>query len=562
MTALNWNSCQLTHGWQRGVTAFFHGLGMTEADFDKPQVGIGVPLLEGNLCNVHAYDLGRKVAEGCREAGLLGFLFGTPGVSDNLTQGLEGGGASLVSRNLIANSAECVVTAHCYDAMVGLHHCDKNGPGFAMALARMNYPGLILSGGSILPGCYRGKDVTILDVYDSQAAASVGAIPQSEADEIRRVACPGPGGCGIAASFNTWGLALESIGLMPPQSSSIPAIDVAKQQDCFNAGGLIRNLLEKQIRPRDILTRKAFENAATMIATAGGSTNAVLHLLALAREAQIDFTLQDLQIILKKTPVMCSFAPRGTKTMVDLHKLGGTSVLMKHLIRAGLIDGRCLTVTGRSLAENVTSASAVSANNDLIAPPDAPFKSFADMQVCFGNLAPDGIVFKVSSLSDPRFRGPAICFETGKQVSDAVEQRRIQPGSVIVLRNLGPVASGMPEVVLAASALSVPELNGKVALISDTRVSGISHGAIGVHCAPEAAVGGPIAFVRDGDEISFDLLAGSITLHVTEEQLAHRRQAWKAPVIRHARGYMADFAATVAQANHGCVSRAMYPACD
>ena len=564
MNALNWNSRQLTHGWQRGVTSFFYGLGMTESDFDKPQVGIGIPLLEGNLCNLHAYELGRKVAEGCRAAGMLGFPFGTPAVSDNLVQGLEGGGASLVSRNLIANSAECVVTAHCYDAMVGLHHCDKNGPGFAMALARMNYPGLILSGGSIQPGRYRGRDVTILDVYDSQAAASVGAIPQSEADEICRVACPGPGGCGIAASFNTWGLAMEAIGLMPPQSSSIPAIDDAKREDCLNAGPLVRGLLERQIRTRDILTRRAFENAAATIAAAGGSTNAVLHLLALAHEAEVDFTLTDLQVLLKKTPVLCSFAPRGTKTMVDLHKLGGTSVLLKHLLRAGVLDGSCLTVTGRSIAENVASArdapaSGTSNGQDLLAPLDAPFKSFADMQVCFGNLAPDGIVFKVSSLSEPRFRGPAICFQSGREVSEAVEQRRIRPGHVIVLRYQGPVAAGMPEVVLAASALSVPELNGKVALISDTRVSGISHGAMGIHCAPEAAVGGPIALVHDGDEISFDLLPGTITLHVSDEVLGRRRQAWQAPTIKHARGYLADFAATVAQANHGCVSKAFYP---
>lgn len=558
MPDLNWNSRQLTRGWQRGVAAFFYGLGMTEADFDKPQVGIGIPLLEGNLCNVHAYDLGRFVAEGCRKAGLLGFPFGTPGVSDNLTQGLEGGSASLVSRNLIANSAECVVTAHCYDAMIGLHHCDKNGPGFAMALARMNYPGLILSGGSIHPGCYQGRDISILDVYDSQAAASVGAIPQSEADDIRRLACPGPGGCGIAASFNTWGMCLEAIGLMPPQSSSTPAIDPAKQTECLSAGDLVRHLLEMQIRPRDILTRQAFMNAATMIAAVGGSTNGVIHLLALAREAEINFGLQDFQEVFRRTPVMCNFAPRGSRTMVDLHKLGGTSVLLKHFVRAGLLDGSCLTVTGKSIAENVSGAAEPPAGQDLIAPAEAPFKPFADMQVCFGNLAPDGIVFKVSSLSEPRFRGPAICFESGRAVSEAVEQRRIKPGSVIVLRNLGPVAMGMPEVVLAASALSVPELNGKVALISDTRISGISHGAIGVHCAPEAAVGGPIGLVQDGDHISFDLPTGAATLHISDEELGRRKSEWKAQPRHYIRGYLADFAATVSQANHGCVSTALH----
>jgi dihydroxy-acid dehydratase len=555
MPPLNWNSRQVTHGWQRGVTAFFYGLGMTEADFDRPQVGIGVPLLDGNLCNVHAYELARRVAQGCRDAGMIGFPFGTPAVSDNLTQGLEGGGASLVSRNLIANSAECVVTAHCYDAMVGLHHCDKNGPGFAMALARMNYPGLILSGGTILPGRHRGRDVTILDVYDSRAKAAVGAMSEEEADEILRVACPGPGGCGIAASFNTWSIALEALGLMPPQSSSIPAVDEAKRADALGAGRLVRGLLEQGIRPRDILTRRAFEDAAATVAAIGGSTNAVLHLLALAREAEVDFTLRDMQGILRRTPVLCSFAPRGTRTMVDLHRLGGTAVLMKHLVRAGIVDGGRLTVTGRSIAENVSGAADVPAGQDLIAPADAPFKAFADMQICFGNLAPDGIVFKVSSLAEPRFRGPAICFGSGREVSDAVAARRIRPGHVIVLREQGPVAAGMPEVVLAASALAVPELDGKVALVSDTRVSGISHGAIGVHCAPEAVVGGPIALVEDGDEIGFDLAAGAIALHVSEAALADRRRAWKAPDIRHARGYLADFAATTSQANDGCVSR-------
>lgn len=552
---LNWNSRRLTRGWQRGVTAFFYGLGMSDDDFDKPQVGIGVPLLEGNLCNVHAYELARQVADGCRAAGMLGFPFGTPAVSDNLTQGLEGGGASLVSRNLIANSAECVVSAHCYDALIGLHHCDKNGPGFAMALARMNYPGLLLSGGTIYPGCYGGRDISILDVYDSQAAAAVGAIPQAEAEAILRSACPGPGGCGIAASFNTWGLAMEAIGLMPPQSSSTPAIDERKRRECFSAARLVRRILELQLRPRDILTPRAFENAAATIAAVGGSTNAVLHLLALAREARVAFGLREFQAILRRTPVMCSFAPRGTKTMVDLHRLGGSAVLLKHLIRAGVIHGTEVTVTGQTLAESVSDAGDPPAGQELIAPANAPFKAFADMQVCFGNLAPEGMVFKVSSLNEPRFCGTAVCFESGKAVADAVEQRRIRPGQVIVLRYLGPVAAGMPEVVLAASALSVPELKGKVALLSDTRVSGISHGAIGVHCSPEAAVGGPIALVEDGDEIAFDIMRGEVEWRVPHEQLAARRSVWRPRVLRHERGYLADFAATVSQAHDGCVSR-------
>ncbi len=560
---LNWNSKQLTDGWQKGIRAFYYAVGMQDADFARPQIGIGVPLLDGNTCNIHAYELAQEIAAGCREAGLLGFPFGTAAVSDNISQGHEGGNASLPSRNLIANSAECVVTAHCYDALVGMHHCDKNGPGFAMALARTNYPGLIMSGGSILPGCYQGKDITILDVYDSQAAVSVGAMAAGESDQIIRTACPGPGGCGIAASFNTWGIAMEAIGLMLPASSSIPAVDPAKKQECRQIGRAVRNLLEKNIRPRDILTRSAFRNAAVTIAAAGGSTNGVIHLLGLAREAGVDFTLRDLQTIFRETPVLCSFAPRGTRTMVDLHKIGGTPVLLKHLLDAGLLDGSCLTVTGRTMADNLQDVGPAAIDQDLIVSVENCYKPYADMQICFGNLAPQGIVFKVSSLKSPCFEGKAVCFDNPLDIVKAVEQKQIQPGSVIILRYMGPVACGMPEVLIASAALAVPELDGKVAFISDTRVSGVSHGAIGVHCSPEAAVGGPIACVNDGDTISFDLLNGTITVHITDEDMKTRREALQPrPALQPARGYLADFSATVAQASDGCVSRALYPHCN
>ena len=557
---VNWNSSQLTSGWQKGVTAFYYAIGMSEADFGKAQVGIGVPLLEGNTCNVHAYELAQELKAGCEEVGMLAFPFGTPGVSDNLSQGHEGGNASLPSRNLIANSAECVLTAHCYDALIGMHHCDKNGPGFAMALARTNYPGLIVSGGSILPGCHKGKDITILDVYDSQAAVSVGAMTDAEGDEILRTACPGPGGCGIAASFNTWGIASEAIGLMLPSSSSIPAVDPEKRAECRRVGAALKRLLENNIRPRDILTKAAFRNAAVSIAAAGGSTNGVLHLLALAREAEVDFGLRDLQKIFRETPVLCSFAPRGQRTMVDLHRIGGTPVLLKHLLDCGLLDGSCLTVTGQTIAENLKDVPALPDGQDLIVNIENCYKPFADIQICFGNLAPDGIVFKVSSMKDPVFEGSAICFYDPREIVKAVEERRIKPGSVIVLRYWGPVASGMPEVLVATAALAVPELDGKVAFISDTRVSGVSHGAIGVHCSPEAAVGGPIACVKDGDLIKFDLVNGTLDLNVSDEEMADRKQLLPTWTPRDPkRGYLADFCATSAQANHGCVSSALIP---
>jgi dihydroxy-acid dehydratase len=287
----------------------------------------------------------------------------------------------------------------------------------------------------------------------------------------------------------------------------------------------------------------------------------VLHLLALAREAQVEFTLADMQAIFRRTPVYCNFAPRGKQTMVDLHYIGGTPALLKHLLDAGLLDGRCLTVTGKTLTDNLSDVDPPAADQQLIAPIGAPFKPYADIQVCFGNLAPGGIVFKVSSMQEPRFHGRAACFRTAKDVAEAVETGRIRPGQVIVLRDQGPVAAGMPEVLVATAALAVPELDGRVALVSDTRVSGVSHGAIGVHCAPEAAVGGPIAFVEDGDEISFDLLAGDITLHVADEELAARRRAYEPVPNPTRRGYLSDFAATTAQANHGCVSRILYPEC-
>jgi dihydroxy-acid dehydratase len=555
MPRLNWNSHQLTHGWQRGVTAFFYGLGLDEVDFDRAQVGIGVPLLDGNLCNVHAYATAQHIVAGCQDEGLIGFPFGVPSISDNITQGHAGGNASLPSRNMIASAAECVVSAHCYDALVGLHHCDKNGPGFAMALARLNYPGLIVSGGSIRPGCFHGRDVTILDVYDSQAAAAVGAVSREEADEVLRVACPGPGGCGIAASFNTWGIAMEAIGLMMPGSSSNPAVDPTKEEECRLVGRAVHALLQRDLRPRDILTRRAFENATATIAAMGGSTNGILHLLALAQEAEVDFTLRDIQAILRRTPVLCSFAPRGKQTMLDLHEIGGTPVLLKHLLAAGVLFGDCITVTGETLTGNLAAVPARPHDQELLAPLEAPLKPFADMQICFGNLAPGGIVFKVSSLQETGFRGRAQCFSVARDVAEAVEQGRIKPGTVIVLRYLGPIAAGMPEVLVASAALAVPELDGKVALVSDTRVSGVSHGAIGVHCVPEAQAGGPLALVEDGDEISFDLLKGECTLHVTDDTLSRRRAQWQPPNLTYEHRYLSEFAALTTQADAGCVPK-------
>ena len=558
MNQLNWNSQFVTQGWQKGIKAFYYGLNFEEEDFHKAQVGIGVPLLEGNPCNLHAYSIAKEIEKSCKEADLIAFPFGTPSISDNITQGHEGGNASLPSRNMIANSAECVVSAHKYDAMIGLHHCDKNGPGFAMALARMNYPGLIMSGGSIKPGCHKGKDITILDAYDAQAAADAKKLSDEEADDIIRHACPGIGGCGVAASFNTWGVVLEAIGLMLPFSSSIPADDEMKTKECEAIGPAIKNLLEKNIRPRDILTKTSFQNAATVMAAMGGSTNGVIHLLALAQEAKVDFTLKHIQQIFRNTPVICNFAPRGQKTMWDLHQLGGTPLILKILLEEGYIQGDVMTVTGNTLTDNLKNISPQLPNRDLITTAKQAFKPFADMQICFGNLAPEGIVFKVSDPKCSVFEGKSLCFNSATAVAKAASEGLIQPGHVIILRYLGPVASGMPEVLIASSALAVKHLKGKVALISDTRVSGVSHGLIGVHCSPEAIVGGPIACIQDDDIISFDLLKGSIHLHVSDETIKTRKEQLIPEVKSGQPVYLADFQNTTTQAHHGCVSRALF----
>jgi dihydroxy-acid dehydratase len=546
----NWNSRKLTQGPRQGVRAFYYGLDWERADFDKPLIAIATPLHEINLCNMHSHELGEALKRGLEHTDMLGYRIGVPSVSDNLTQGHTGGNASLPSRNLIASGTEMVATAHCFDGLIGLHHCDKNGPGFAMALARTNLPGFILSGGTIRPGCLDGRSLTIQDVYDVQAAAQAGRAAAEQLDAVVRQACPGPGGCGIAASFNTWGLAMEVLGLMPPHSSSNPAESPEKEAECRRAGSWMARILDRGLRPGNLISRRSLRNATAMIGAAGGSTNGLLHLLAVAAEAGVDFGLRDMQAVLRETPVYCNFAPRGSGTMIDLFEMGGTPTLIRHLVEAGVLDGTLPTLFADSLAEQVADAAPVPPGQGLVAPRGRPFKEHADIQVCFGNLAPAGIVFKVTSRRETRFEGKAICFRDADAVVEAVNAGRIEPGHVVVLRGLGPVAMGMPEVVVATAALAGPELDGQVALVSDTRVSGVSHGVIGVHCAPEAAVGGPIARVRDGDAISFDLLKGEIHWQGGQGAAAGDFHVPSDQDI-----YLREFAANTTQADRGCVSR-------
>jgi len=556
----NWNSRELTQGSRQGIKAFYHGLGWSREDFDKPLIGIGTPLHEINLCNLHSYDIGESIKGGLEASGMLGFRIGIPSVSDNITQGHGGGNASLPSRNVIASSTEMVATSHRFDGFIGLHHCDKNGPGFAMALVRSNLPGFIISGGTIRPGKLDGRELTIQDVYDVQAACEIGKATRAELDAVIRHACPGPGGCGIAASFNTWGLAMEAIGLMPPYSSSNPSEGNEKIQECLQAGQWMARILDHGLRPRDIVTRASLQNATAMIGAAGGSTNGILHILALALEAGVDYGLRDIQQVLRSTPVYCNFAPRGRGTMIDLFRMGGTPMLIRHLVKAGVLDGSVPTLFADSLSAQVAEAIDVPEDQDLIAGAGAPFKAHADIQVCFGNLAPDGIVFKVSSRQETSFEGPAICFPDADSLVDAVNDGSVRPGHVVVLRGMGPVAMGMPEVLLATAALSNPELDGKVALVSDARVSGVSHGAIGVHCSPEAAVSGPIARVRDGDRVAIDLLGGVVSWEQHEPDADG-----ESPVFAPFNGkeiYLREFSENTTQAHQGCVSKQVLNSCE
>ena len=550
---LNWNSRELTEGDNVAIRAFYYGLGWDKDDFQRPQIGIGTPLHVINLCNMHSHEIGDAIKEGLEEAGMLGYRFGVPSVSDNITQGHDGGNASLPSRNVIATSAEMVATSHYFDGMIGLHHCDKNGPGFALALVRSNLPGFILSGGTIKPGCLNGENLTIQHVYDVQGEVEVGASTEERLMAVVKNACPGAGGCGIAASFNTWGLAMEAMGLMPPFSSSNPAEGEEKRAECRQAGKWMADILKSGKRPRDIATKEGFKNATAMIGACGGSTNGILHLMALASEAGVEFGLRDVQAILRNVPVYCNFAPRGRGTMIDLFKMGGTPMLIKHLIETGVLDGSLPTLFADSLTDQVADAPAIPEGNDLIAPAGQPYKDFADMQICFGSLAPDGIVFKVSSMQEPKFDGTAICFNDVESLVASVAKGNIRPGHVVVLRGMGPVAMGMPEVLVATSALSTPELDGKVAFVSDTRVSGVSHGAIGVHCAPEAAVGGPIAYVKDGDPISINLLEGAIDWDPRgQKMLGGDFRPYEGESI-----YLREFANSVSQADRGCVNKSI-----
>jgi dihydroxy-acid dehydratase len=553
---LNRFSSRITQPKSQGASqAMLLGTGLTREDLTKPQVGIASLWYEGNTCNMHLLELAEHVKKGVGEADLIGLRFNTIGVSDGISMGTEGMSYSLQSRDLIADSIETVMAAQWYDALVAIPGCDKNMPGCLIAMGRLNRPALMVYGGTIKAGCALGKPVDIVSAFQSYGEYLGGHITEEQRVEIVSRSCPGAGACGGMYTANTMASAIEALGMSLPFSSSIPAVEDEKRQECLAVGKAVRHLLELDLKPRDIMTRAAFENAMVLIIALGGSTNVVLHLLAMARSVDVSLELDDFQRVSNRIPFLADFKPSGRFVMEDLHRVGGVPAVMKMLLKAGLIDGSCMTVTGKSLAENLKEVADLAPGQEIIAPLDKPLKATGHLQILRGNLAPDGAVAKITGKEGLVFKGTARCFDSEEAMLKALEDKKIKAGDVVVIRYEGPKGGpGMPEMLTPTSAIMGAGLGKDVALITDGRFSGGSHGFLVGHVTPEAQVGGPIALVEDGDAITIDTMTSQITFDVTEQVLAARREKWKMPAYKATRGTLFKYIKSVSSASLGCVT--------
>ncbi len=553
---LNRYSARITQPKSQGASqAMLHGTGLTEADMDKAQVGISSVWYEGNTCNMHLNELAARVREGVIAAGLVGMRFNTIGVSDGISMGTDGMSFSLQSRDLIADSIETVMSAQWYDANISLPGCDKNMPGCLIAMGRLNRPALMIYGGTIKPGHYKDMTLDIVSAFQSYGEYIAGKIDEETRHSIVNNSCPGAGACGGMYTANTMASAIEAMGMSLPYSSSTPAVDPGKLDECFEAGKAIRHLLEQDIKPRDIMTRAAFENAMVMIMATGGSTNAVLHLIAMARAVNVPLGIDDFQAVSDRVPFLADLKPSGKYVMEDLHNVGGTPAVMKYLLENGLIDGACLTVTGRSVAENLQELPALQAGQEVFRTLDNPIKQTAHIQILKGNLAPGGSVAKITGKEGLYFRGPARVFDAEEDMLKALEEGRIAKGDVVVIRYEGPKGGpGMPEMLTPTSAIMGAGLGKDVALLTDGRFSGGSHGFIIGHIVPEAQEGGPIALVRDGDVITIDAEQRELSVAVSAADMQQRAQAWRMPPYKAARGTLAKYIKLVKNASEGCVT--------
>jgi dihydroxy-acid dehydratase len=562
---LNKYSRRITQPKSQGASqAMLYGTGMTDEDMNKPQVGIASMWYEGNTCNMHLLDLARKVKEGVTEAGLVGMRFNTIGVSDGISMGTEGMSYSLQSRDLIADSIETVMGGQWYDGLVTLPGCDKNMPGCLIAMGRLNRPSLMIYGGTIKPGCtpFLDKDHAaqetsrdIVSAFQSYGEYLAGRITEEQRREIVKVSCPGAGACGGMYTANTMASAIEALGMSLPYSASIPAEDPAKLDECFYAGSAMRNLLERDIKPRDIMTRAAFENAMVIVMALGGSTNAVLHLIAMARSVDVPLTVDDFQKVSDRVPLLADLKPSGKFVQEDLHHIGGTPAVMKFLLAEGFMQGDCLTVTGHTLAENVEPLPGLKAGQVVVRPLSDPIKATGHIQILRGNLAPDGAVAKITGKEGLRFTGRANVFDSEEEMLSALEQNKIQKRDVVIIRYEGPKGGpGMPEMLTPTSAIMGAGLGGDVALLTDGRFSGGSHGFIVGHITPEAQEGGPLAFVQTGDRITIDADTNRLDMELSDDEIARRRAAWQPPPFKARRGTLFKYIKNVKSASEGCVT--------
>jgi dihydroxy-acid dehydratase len=553
---LNKYSCHVTEPKSQGASqAMLYGTGLSEEDMDKAQVGICSMWYEGNTCNMHLNDLAALVKDGVDKAGLVGMRFNTIGVSDGISMGTEGMSFSLQSRDIIADSIETVMGAHWYDANISLPGCDKNMPGSVMAMARLNRPSLMIYGGTIKPGHWDDRVLDIVSAFQSYGEFIAGTIDEESRRQIVRHSCPGAGACGGMYTANTMASAIEALGMSLPYSASTPAEDPAKREECYRAGETIRRLIEQDIKPRDIMTREAFENAIAVVTALGGSTNAVLHLIAMARAVEVPLGLDDFQAVSDRVPFLADIKPSGKYVMEDLHNAGGTPGLMKYLLEHELINGGCLTVTGRTVAENLEDLPGLSESQDVIHPLESPIKPTGHIQILRGNLAPQGAVAKITGKEGELFAGPARVYDSEEAMLAALERGEIVKGDVVVIRFEGPKGGpGMPEMLTPTSAIVGAGLGPDVALITDGRFSGGSHGFLVGHVTPEAQEGGPIALIENGDRITIDAERNRIDVELNDEELTERQSRWTAPPFKANRGTLYRYIKDVKSASEGCVT--------
>jgi dihydroxy-acid dehydratase len=553
---LNRISSRITQPKSQGASqAMLYGTGLTDKDMGKAEVGIASVWWEGNTCNMHLNDLAAKVKEGVVAAGLVGMRFNTIGVSDGISMGTEGMSYSLQSRDIIADSVETVMGAQWYDSLIAIPGCDKNMPGVMIAIGRLNRPAIMVYGGTIKPGHLENRTLDIVSAFQSYGEFIAGKIDEKTRKDIVQHSCPGAGACGGMYTANTMASAIEALGMSLPYSSSTPAVEADKIHECIRAGEAIRLLMEKDIKPRDIMTREAFENAMVMVMALGGSTNAVLHLIAMARAVDVALGIDDFQAVSDRVPFIADLKPSGRYVMEDVHNIGGIPAVMKYLLEEGLLNGDCLTVTGKTVAENLSQLPGLASDQDVILPLDKPIKDSAHIQILKGNLSPGGSVAKITGKEGTRFSGPARVYDCEEDMLAGLEKGEIRKGEVVVIRYEGPRGGpGMPEMLTPTSAIMGAGLGSDVALITDGRFSGGSHGFIIGHVVPEAQEGGPIALVENGDVITIDADKNSLDVDVSEQELRRRREAWQMPPFKATRGTLYKYIKSVKDASNGCVT--------